>query len=131
MATRTVHMSHRADRRIKIGDNVSAQPAYSAGVEISALPGRHEFTMIDIEKKSGAGAVTLGKPVEVFGERNSKVFYLGTLKNGDDVVVTDDYNHAEPMRFGSLYDKLLVRPASVTGGAYDAYAAHVEVVSGD
>lgn len=105
-------------------------PTVGGGADISSLSDgtvsqRYQRIRLDLN----AGAVTLTGPVVLYGEKNSKVYKLGELNSGNDIVLASPGGYAELVQFVGTYDYMGLNPAGVVGGG--SYNGFIEGVGSD
>lgn len=105
-------------------------PAVGAGADITdlkqnSLSARHQRVRLDL----ASGACTLTGPVVIYGEDRGKVYKIGVLNDGDDIVLASPGGYAAILQFVGIYDRFGLSPAGIVGGgSYDGFIEGVELL---
>lgn len=124
-------LSAQTNQSVQFADDVSASPAIPTagnGADLEPLKsggGSYEHALILLDRASG-GPVTLTGPVLFGGELDGKIYNLGKLNDGDDIVVAATDGFSAVVRFVGIYDRFWLRSAAVGGGGYDGFIQGVE-----
>ncbi len=112
------------NRTAQFADAVSSPPgvpAAGAGASLGELrlPGSSaRFQRITLDASEDQ---TLTGPVEFGGETNGKVYKLGELNGGDDIVMTAGMGYAEVVQFVGTYEYFWLSPTAISAGTYDGH----------
>lgn len=119
-------------RRVKIHDGAGAfpdPPTVGPGSILDWHPnGRGpRAVVVQIQRVSGAGDVTIAGPVELCGYdvELASWFVLGTL-NGGEAITVDAVGYAERVQDVGVFDELQLRGATPGGGTVDVYITPIE-----
>jgi hypothetical protein len=115
--------AHNEQNSVQFADEVAAAPgvpAAGAGTDISALRTNNGGNSARYQRirLTASETQTLAGPVEFGGEVDGKVYYIGKLNNGDDIVMAAGKGYAEVTQFVGTYDRFWLNPAGISAGNY-------------